>query len=208
MARIPAPPNPALLAQIPLETVAVDPSALVRISRHATGEPYFGYSGGGRFDDPLPHGDHPFGTCYLGADLTVALAETLLHDAWPRRGRFKVSLDDIQSRFLVRTVGGQPLKLARLTGTALKALVGSSELSSCCQGTKPYAMPQRWSRALHDHPERVDGLLYMSRHINDAHAVVVFDRAAHKLGNAHSIPLMEAPGLALALKVLHMDVGV
>lgn len=116
MARIPAPPNPALLAQIPLETVAVDPSALVRISRHATGEPYFGYSGGGRFDG--------------------------------------------------------------------------------------------WSRALHDHPERVDGLLYMSRHINDAHAVVVFDRAAHKLGNAHSIPLMEAPGLALALQVLRMDVGV
>ena len=35
--------------------------------------------------------------------------------------------------------------------------------------------------AIHSHPDTVDGFLYMSRHKNDEKAVILFDRAAHKL---------------------------
>lgn len=79
-------------AAVRFSPVNVDPSALVRVSRHDTGEPYFGRSGGCRFDDPRKS----FGTCYLGFNLTVAshrktvvtfrpYAAATLATVWPSR---------------------------------------------------------------------------------------------------------------------------
>ena len=153
------------------------------MSRHDTGEPYFGKSGANRFDDPAK----VFGTCYLGLSLTVAFAESVLHDADPGGGHFHVPPDDISQRYAL-SFDGPGLRLANLTGSHLSLLGGNGEIS----GSADYTLPQLWSSALHAHPQAVDGFLYMSRLINDSLAVVLFERVqrgARKMRMADSVTL-------------------
>ena len=209
MSLVPLPPRD--LASIPLRTVELPPAKLLRISRFRSGEPFFGRSAANRFDDPGRVKSRRFGTCYLGCSLEVAIAETLLHDELPEAGGFSIAVTEIESRWLVRFKGlpggvgpgaaGGPLRLADLTGTALKTLVGSGGISTIM----PYDVPQRWAAALHAHPAAVDGLVYMSRHVNDERAVVVFDRAAAKLGAPRYQPLAEARGALKALMNLRVN---
>lgn len=177
----------------------MSPSTLYRVSRHSSGEPYFGKSASNRFDDPDRTKSKRFGTCYLGFNLEVAIAETILHDEMPVKGAFSVSAQEIESRYVVR-FKGEPLTLVNLTGVSLKALVGSSAISTIM----PYDVPQRWSKALHRHPTEVDGILYMSRHVNSEKAVVVFDRAMAKLGMPSYIQLANAKGALKALMNLRI----
>ena len=193
---------PRGIAGIPIRTIELAPSKLLRVSPYSSGEPYFGRSAANRFDDPTRTKKSRFGTCYLGESLEVAIAETILHDEMPVKGRFEVAVNELERRFCVRFAGGFPLILADLTGTALKALVGSSEISTIV----PYDIPQRWARALHNHPQGLDGLVYMSRHVNNRRAVAMFERAAHKLGTASYKPLTKAAGALAAAMDLHMTV--
>lgn len=174
--RLRRPPTSSRFATVSLPTRTVDASRLVRISRHASGEPYFGAKAANRFDDPAKS----FGTCYLAFDLLTAIAETVLHDEVPQNGRFQVAKGDFESRQIVRFPGGEDLQLADFTGIALKTLVGDGSISTVL----PYTLPQRWAAAVHGHPAAVDGICYVSRHLNDRKAVVVFERAAGKLGAA------------------------
>lgn len=192
-----APPRD--FASLPLTVAPVPASRLFRISRFPTGEPFFGRSGGNRFDDPLPAKRRRYGTCYAGFDLETAIAETVLHDDMPVGGRFAVSYADFAARWLVR-FKGETLQLANLTGPSLKALGGDGELSTIV----PYALPQRWSQAVHRHPQQVDGILYVSRHVNDRMAVVVFERAQHRLGTASTTPLVKARGVLAAVAELRI----
>lgn len=162
---------PADLHDIPLDIRQVPPDRLTRISWHATGEPFFGTRAANRFDDASLPVENRFGTCYLGMSLTVAFAESILHDRNPEGGRFHVTGAEIGMRFAYR-LDGPPLRLAKLTGAALKKLGGHGELS----GTSDYAIPRQWSRAIAMHPDSVDGFMYMSRHVNDDIAVVLFRR--------------------------------
>ena len=164
-------PPSADFSHLSLDIELIDPALLYRVSRHASGEPYFGRSRGNRFDDPTWKRADRFGTCYLGLDLTVAMAESLLHDVEPTKGRFDVALSEIESRYVSR-FHGPVLRIANLTGTALFLLGGNGELS----GTTDYKLTQRWSRAVCSHPDMVDGFLYMSRRVNDSLAVVLFER--------------------------------
>jgi hypothetical protein len=159
-----------------LATVRVDPASLFRVSGHNTGEPYFGKHGGNRFDDPVMDGAARYGTCYFGTSFAVAVAETLLHDRKPQRGFFIVERSIIMSRYLIE-FAGNTLVLANLTGAELKRMGGHAGLS----GTDRYSTTKKWSSEIHRHPDQVDGLIYMSRHKNDERAVVIFDRAAHKV---------------------------
>ena len=160
-----------------LPVIEVDAAKLVRISRHNSGEPYFGKSGLNRFDDPRGHlpRAHRYGTCYFGFTLACAFAETVLHDRTSDSGGFKLPYTELD-RWVARFKAGK-LKLAVLTGKHLKRLGGEGALSSIV----PYDLPQQWSLAIHKHPATVDGLVYMSRHLNTEEAVVLFDRALGKL---------------------------
>jgi RES domain len=198
MQSIPLPPRN--LASIPISTVQVSPSRLYRISRFNSGEPFFGRSASNRFDDPDRTKSKRFGTCYLGFSLEVAIAETILHDEMPVKGHFDVAAQEIEGRHCVR-FRGEPLTLVDLTGTALKALIGTGAIST----TMPYDIPQRWSRALHRHPVDADGILYMSRHVNNERAVVVFDRAQAKLGTPEFTPLAATRGALRALMNLRVS---
>lgn len=195
---------PADLHQTPLTVVEVPASSLYRISSHGTGEPYFGTSQANRFDDPSASPAGRFGTCYCGFDLTTAIAETILHDELPAAGRFTVTAHEFSSRFLVRFEAPQEratLRLADLTGVALKRLGGDGSIST----VQPYGLPQRWAGAIHAHPEQVDGMLYMSRHVNDRKAAVIFSRARTRMGRALYGPLTAAPGLLHALSELQVE---
>jgi hypothetical protein len=171
-----------------LKTVEYDPASLYRISGHDTGEPFFGRWATNRFDDPNPDPNGRYGTCYLGTSFDVAIAETLLHDRKPIKGHFYVEPDVIKSRYVIQ-FQGTPLILANLTGAELKRMGGQAELS----GTPSYKMTQRWSVAIHNHLNNVDGFIYMSRHLNDKKAIVLFDRAACKLRMISAIPLHTHP---------------
>jgi hypothetical protein len=197
---MPLAPPPRGLASLQIRTVQVSPAKLYRISRLNSGEPFFGRSGANRFDDPDRIKSRRFGTCYLGFSLEVAIAETVLHDEMPVKGRFEVAAREIEDRYCVR-FRGAPLTLVDLTGAALKALVGSSDIST----TTPYDVPQRWSKALHRHPVCPDGILYMSRHVNTERAVVIFDRAAPNLGSPFYEALANTRGALGALLNLRVS---
>ena len=88
------PPPTVLATSVTLPVVGLPVPGLYRISGHASGEPYFGASGGNRFDAPSCRTGHPeYGTCYPGLSFEVALAESLLHDAAPVKGAFPIAND-------------------------------------------------------------------------------------------------------------------
>jgi hypothetical protein len=173
--------------KLALPTVEVAVGRLFRISRFSSGEPFFGRSAGNRLDDRSPVKSKRFGTCYCGLDLEVAIAETILHDEMPDRGHFKIAYSEFSNRHLVRFAGDK-LVLANLTGASLKSLAGDGSMSTIM----PYRLPQLWSMAIHRHPSNVDGIIYMSRHVNDKKAVVIFDRARGKINSAvhTSLPMV------------------
>jgi hypothetical protein len=191
---------PRAFNALKLATVEVQTSRLVRVSRYTSGEPHFGQSASNRFDDPSSPAKGRFGTCYFGLNLKVAIAEIILHDEMPKNGQFKISADEVESRYVV-SMKGRTLVLANFTGTALKTLVGDSSISTIT----PYKLPQAWARAVHRHPASVDGILYVSRHVNDEKAIVLFDRAAPKLFGPKYKPLMANSGALSAVMELHIS---
>lgn len=60
-------------------------------------------------------------------------------------------------------------------------------------GMSSYKIPQNWSKALHDHPDLVDGFRYVSRHHNTGMCYLVFDRAANKIRLNKATPLSSHP---------------
>jgi hypothetical protein len=190
---------PRNLSALTLRTIAIAPAKLFRVSRHDSGEPFFGRRAANRFDDPSVPLHRRFGTCYFGLSLVVAIAETVLHDEIPTHGMFKIAVQEFEDRSVVKFTG-EDLVLADLTGVALKALAGDGSMST----VMPYTLPQLWSRAIHRHRQNVDGMVYMSRHVNDEKAVVLFDRAAAKLQAPKYRPLPDAPGAARAAMALRI----
>jgi hypothetical protein len=177
------------------------PDRLVRISTYYTGEPFFGQSGRNRFDAPGAVAGAPeFSVCYLGTDVELAMAESILHDEIPINGVFQITRAHIDGHYAVY-FSGSPLHLLNLTGPLLKRLGGSAELA----GTNNYALTQQWSKAVHDNPAHYDGFLYMSRHYNSRRAVALFDRARHKIHMASYSPLSGAVGFRKAVQRLAIE---
>jgi hypothetical protein len=193
-------PPPRGLSRLPLDTTTVPISSLYRISGHASGDPYFGTAAAYRFDDRSRPRKARFGTCYCGFDLETAIAETLLHDELPAHGKFRLSQSLFASKYLVRFQGGS-LTLADLTGVSLKRLGGDGAIST----VTPYALPQLWSMSVHRHPQAVDGIHFVSRHLNDRRAVVVFSRAASKFTGATYTLLPLAPGVVAAVNTFQIS---
>lgn len=163
---------PADLRDQTLSIVTVSPTVLCRVSRYKTGEPFFGRSGLSRFDGTATEPGLRFGTCYLGFDLAVAFAESVLHNEEPDSGRFLIPTSEIDNRLVLSFKGRRKLRLANMTGRHLLRLGGNGELS----GTSDYRLPQAWAAAVLAHPSQVDGMMYMSRRVNDSAAVVLFER--------------------------------
>lgn len=197
---MPLQPPPADFSALALHVKEVPVTSLKRVGRHGSGEPYFGRHAAFRFDDPAKG----FGTCYCGQQLDTAIAETILHDELPQRGRFRIRQEEVNGRYLVTFAAGAHgglLRLADLTGRHLKRLGGDNSLSA----EHPYDVTQQWAAAVHAHPDKVDGFVFVSRQLNDKRAIVVFDRARTKFGVPTYTPLPQARGLTQARNRLGID---
>lgn len=106
----------------------------------------------------------------------------------PVNGRFKLTLADLKSANVLE-FEGDDLNLLFLAGPLLKRAGGTADLG----GSGSYAVTHQWSAAVHANPAGYDGILYMSRHLNNGKAVVLFDRAAAKITLAHHQPLIKHP---------------
>jgi hypothetical protein len=196
---------PSDLHKIPLNVVSVSPSKLIRVSWYDTGEPHFGRTGTKRFDDKSRPAKNRVGTCYLGMSLLVAFAESVLHDREPTGGAFEVPSDEIDKRFAV-SFSGPDLRLVVLAGPPLKLLGGNAQLT----GTSQYRLPRDWARAIARHPASVDGFIYVSRHINDEYAVVLFERDHAKplsMAMEKTVPLADHPDFVATMKALNVRPG-
>lgn len=183
---------PPFLATENFPVTEVAPKTLYRVSSHEDGEPYFGNSGGNRFDAPgCKTGTAEFETCYLGKSLAVAVAESLLHDEDPVDGKFAIAPETIANMHVHR-FAGDPLSLLSLTGPVLKRSGGSADLA----GTGNYDLTQQWALAVHNNPANYDGFMYGSRHHNTGLAVVLFDRCRGKITPASHTSLAATPGFA------------
>jgi hypothetical protein len=190
---------PQKLNTLTLETEEISPESLFRVSRHSSGEPYFGVARINRFDDNNRVKKRRFGTCYFGFDVETAISETLLHDQSPVGGRFAMAEATFKAHQLLRFKGAK-LTVAVMLGVPLKTIGGNGALSTI----KPYALPWRWAAAIYKHPQTVDGLLYMSRHLNDRRAVVIFSRAKHKIVDPTYTALDVVPRIVNTIKQLHI----
>lgn len=193
-------PDQTLATDSTIPVVRMTIPELVRISGHQTGEPFFGASGGNRFDAPGWRTSSPeYQCCYLGLSFDVALAESLLHDAAPVRGAFSIAQSEIDRRWVHRFTG--TLNLMDLTGPLLKRMGGHAGLT----GSGDYKLTQKWALAVFSNPQQVDGFLYMSRHLPTQQAVVLFDRAKAKLAAlGHEIKLSNAPEMPAAMATFHI----
>lgn len=198
-AAIPVPPPDLGSRRLEIRTLA--PAKLLRIARDNPKIPLLNFRAtkAHRFDAP----DRSFGTLYVADSLAVCFAETLLRGdvkGGPLdSGRTFIPESEIASRVVV-ALDGEPLRLALFTGAALKRLGGDARLSS----TVPYKVPQQWAKALHDHPEGVDGFIYMSRHVNDREAVVLFERAKERLTASVQTRLLDHPDLGYVLDLFEI----
>jgi hypothetical protein len=170
-------PDSALPKRLPLRRVRIR-SCLMRI--HAPRIPatdknalWFGPAPGRlpihRFDDPGGR----FRVCYLATTVEVCFAETFLRNPPVRI----LSLDDLEERSIATVEVRRELRLVPIHGPGLVRLGVTAELAS----GSDYGYSQRWSRALWEHPDKPDGILYRSRHDDSALCAAVFNRAKDSL---------------------------
>ncbi len=163
-----------------LRPTRIEVASLVRLSRHPATEPYWS-AGVYRFDDPVPGGAGPFGTCYTASTIEVAFAESVIHECGRFvRGSYEVPAAELTERSVVRFACDRrkSLVLADLTGAALKALGLNNDISASAD----YTAGQAWARAIHGASPRWDGIRYVSRQMNKGFAYAIFERSGmHKL---------------------------
>jgi hypothetical protein len=118
-----------------------------------------------RFDDP----NGRFRVCYLGTTVEVCFAETFLRNPPVRI----LALDDLAGRSIATLELRRDLRLVPLHGRNLARLGVTAELAS----GSDYLASQLWSRAIWEHQDRPDGILYRSRHDDSALCVALYHRA-------------------------------
>ncbi len=166
------------------------------LTKYASSEPGFFAAASGRFDDPLK----TFKTLYCAATFDVCYAETLLRDRMnTATGIFEVpkSQHDARSLSLV-LVDFSQLKIVDLYGPGLQ-MMGLDNSHTMAQ----YSETQLLSRALYEHAEAPDGMIYLSRFApSHRQSIVLFDRAechVRQLSSFPVTPLIQVPELFAAL---------
>ncbi len=134
-----------------------------------------------RFDDP----EGCFGVCYFGTNPEVCFAETFLRNPPVRI----LALDDLADRSISTLEVRRALRLVSMYGSGLARLGVTAELAS---GSN-YAASQQWFRALQEHKDNADGILYRARHDDSALCVALYDRAEDGLAEAENHSLTEDP---------------
>ena len=177
-------PKPTLPKRLPLTRVRAG-GRWMRIHAQARNALWFGPARGRppihRFDDP----DGRFQVCYFGTTIEVCFAETFLRNPPVRM----LALDDLARCSIATVEVRRDLRLASIHGASLARLGVTAELAS----GSDYAASQLWSRALWEHSDQPDGILYRSRHDDSALCVAVYHRAKDALAIVRDHSLVEDP---------------
>jgi hypothetical protein len=123
--------------------------------------------------------------CYFGTTLEVCFAETFLRNPPVRI----LALDDLAGRSIATVEVRRDLRLVPIHGPSLARLGVTAELAS----GNDYATSQLWSRALWEHGNQPDGILYRSRHDDSALCIAVYDRAKDGLVMVQDQSLADNP---------------
>jgi RES domain-containing protein len=157
----------------------------MRIHAHGRNALWFGPARGQppihRFDDPAGQ----FRVCYFGTTLEVCFAETFLRNPPVRI----LALDDLAACSLATVELRRDLRLVPLHGPSLARLGVTAELAA---GNR-YPDSQRCARALWEHSDQPDGILYRSRHDDSALCIAVYHRAKDALTILHDRALTADP---------------
>ena len=155
----------------------------MRIHAQARNALWFGPGSGRqaihRFDDPTGR----FRVCYLGTTIEVCFAETFLRNPPVRI----LGLDDLAGRSIATVEVRRDLRLVPVHGSSLARLGVTAELAT----GGDYPLSQLWSRALWEHSDKPDGILYRSRHDDSALCVALFDRSKDALAIVGDCSLAE-----------------
>jgi len=120
-----------------------------------------------RFDAPADE----YGVLYASPEFDACLAETLIRDRFATGPLVIDEAEITECSISTLGVAGKPdLLLADLTAP-LFPIGGSAAIASVSN----YQAPNRWSKALYDHPKMYDGLYFLSRYSNMP-SVALFDR--------------------------------
>ena len=145
------PPKSALPSRLPSNRVTAG-SRWMRIHARARHTLWFGPGSGRsplhRFDDP----NGQFHVCHLGTTIDACFAETFLRNPPVRI----LSLEDLAVRSIATLEVRRELRLVPIYGPSLARMGATAELSS----GSDYAVSQLWSRALWEHSDEPDGILY------------------------------------------------
>ena len=164
-------PKVFLPKRLPLTGVRVG-TRWMRIHSRSKNALWFGPTGSlpiHRFDDPLGR----FRVCYLGTTIDVCFAETFLRNPPVRI----VGLDDLGARSIASVEVLRELRLVSFHGPGLARLGTTTEPA----GGSDYPLSQAWSRALWEHADKPDGLVFRSRHDDSALCVALYHRAKDSL---------------------------
>jgi hypothetical protein len=185
-----------------LTTITVPYVDMVRLSTSPSTEPYWAKRANYRFDDPTdPKAGPRFGVLYVADLLSTAFSESIIHEhAHFANGRFEVSVGELNSRQPTRYTHPTKtaLTLVDFTGAALKKLGLNNDLSS----GDDYAIPQQWSKAVHDAQPIADGIRYVSRQNNASCCYALFDRSGMTAGAYRPLSDLEKATLCKLFNVV------
>lgn len=165
-----------------------------------------------RYPDPLGFGKTPsrfsdprrripanrFGVLYLGSSLKVCFLEAMLRDRRNGQvGDYPIEEAELSARVVAHIAPSRPLKLVDLRHDGPVRMGIPTDVVRASAHT----LSRVWSAALHDHPAKVDGIIYPSR-LNDEVNLAVFERAVPALRAAQTSPLIMALGFASVLNDL------
>jgi hypothetical protein len=153
-------------------------------------------AGPGRFR-PVRRRGRIVGTLYGAEDDAGAISETAFHDVPVRAGPPLVRLSAVTPMVISTLTARRVLRLASLHGHGLRR-VRASRAELIESDADQYPALAAWGQALHDCPATPDGIVWRSRHYDDAYALVLFsDRVRRRELDVVEPPLPLALGKGL-----------
>jgi hypothetical protein len=150
----------------------------------------------GRFR-PVRRRGRIVGTLYGAEDDAGAISETAFHDVPVRTGPPLVRLSALASMVISTLAARRILRLASLHGHGLRR-VRATRAELIESDADEYPALAAWGQALHDCPAQLDGIVWRSRHYDDAYALVLFgDRVRGRELDVVEPPLPLALGRGL-----------
>ena len=161
-------PHPELHTQTPIICTLHAGAVIYRHHQKIHDPLFFGSTGNYRFDDPDYASPGCYGVLYAGEDPECCLLES----CGPTTGAPSISGAYLDARAIARLELIEDLRLIDLVEPGGLTSIGADNRLT----TSSYAVSQRWSAALRNHPVKPDGIRYRSRHAPERIAYAIYSR--------------------------------